>query len=87
MIVLTGTPQMSSAQPIFPQAGPSFSDLRPSIWELVTQEQLRDLLHPVVRYILSVSLDSTTKASTALMVAVVLCTEISAIPHTCPEPP
>lgn len=29
--------------------------LKPSIFELLAEEQLRDLLHPVVRYVLSVS--------------------------------
>lgn len=29
--------------------------LRPSLFDLLAQEQLRDLLHPVFRYVLSVS--------------------------------
>ncbi len=45
---------MEDSQPIFPEAGPSTSHSRPSLFELLAQEQLRDLLHPVVRYILSV---------------------------------
>ena len=41
--------------PLFPEAGPS-SPNRPSIFELLAEDQLRDLFHPVVRYVLSVSL-------------------------------
>jgi hypothetical protein len=32
--------------------------LRPSLFELVAQEQLRDLLQPALKYVLSVSLSS-----------------------------
>jgi hypothetical protein len=46
---------MSTHDPIFPEAGPSHSHSRPSLFELIAQDQLRDLLHPVVRYVLSVS--------------------------------
>ncbi|ORY34562.1 Pex12 amino terminal region-domain-containing protein [Naematelia encephala] len=43
-----------SSVAVFPHAGPSRSNhLRPSTFELLAQEQLRDLLHPVVRYILT----------------------------------
>lgn len=41
--------------PIFPEAGPSLSPDRPSLFELLADEQLRDLFHPVIRYVLSVS--------------------------------
>lgn len=44
--------------PIFPEAGPSRDHSKPSVFELLAQEQLRDLLHPVFRYILSVSRSS-----------------------------
>jgi peroxin-12 len=45
---------MMSAQPVFPSPAAPPSHLRPSLFELLAQEQLRDLLHPVVRYVLSV---------------------------------
>jgi hypothetical protein len=35
------------------------SPLRPSLFELVAQEQLRDLLQPALKYVLSVSLASS----------------------------
>ncbi|WVQ84852.1 hypothetical protein IAT38_007009 [Cryptococcus sp. DSM 104549] len=44
---------MSLPQPIFPEAGPSTDLYRPSLFDLLAQEQLRDLFHPVVRYVLS----------------------------------
>lgn len=49
---------MVSAQPIFPSPAAPPSHLRPSLFELLAQEQLRDLLHPVVRYVLSVGIVS-----------------------------
>lgn len=39
---------------VFPEAGPSSSPDRPSLFELLADEQLRDLFHPVIRYVLSV---------------------------------
>ena len=55
-LILRGLgPMTGDPRPVFPDAGPSFSHLRPSLFELLAQEQLRDLLHPVFRYILSVS--------------------------------
>ncbi|WWC92657.1 uncharacterized protein L201_007616 [Kwoniella dendrophila CBS 6074] len=39
--------------PIFPEAGPSTDYTRPSLFDLLAQDQLRDLFHPVVRYFLS----------------------------------
>ncbi|KAK8849838.1 hypothetical protein IAR55_005174 [Kwoniella newhampshirensis] len=44
---------MHPSQPLFPEAGPSTDHTRPSLFDLLAQEQLRDLFHPVVRYILS----------------------------------
>ncbi|WWD20467.1 hypothetical protein CI109_104943 [Kwoniella shandongensis] len=44
---------MSTPQPLFPHAGPSTDHTRPSLFDLLAQEQLRDLFHPVVRYVLS----------------------------------
>ncbi|ORX37527.1 Pex12 amino terminal region-domain-containing protein [Kockovaella imperatae] len=41
-----------AGQPLFPDAGPS-NPHRPSIFEFLGQDQLRDLFHPVIRYILS----------------------------------
>ncbi len=38
--------------------------LKPSLFELVAQEQLRDLLQPALKYVLSVSLSVTTTRST-----------------------
>lgn len=49
--------------PIFPEAGPSREHSKPSVFELLAQEQLRDLLHPVFRYILSVSSGSVSSIS------------------------
>lgn len=43
------------SEPVFPEAGPSSSPDRPSLFELLADEQLRDLFHPVIRYVLSVS--------------------------------
>ena len=42
------------SEPVFPEAGPSSSPDRPSLFELLADEQLRDLFHPVIRYVLSV---------------------------------
>ena len=39
--------------PIFPTA-PLASHDRPSLFELLAEDQLRDLLHPVVKYVLTV---------------------------------
>ncbi|WRT69841.1 uncharacterized protein IL334_006832 [Kwoniella shivajii] len=39
--------------PIFPESGPSTDHSRPSLFDLLAQDQLRDLFHPVLRYILS----------------------------------
>ena len=38
--------------------------LKPSLFELVAQEQLRDLLQPALKYVLSVSPSITTSQST-----------------------
>jgi hypothetical protein len=46
---------LMSSEPIFPAAGPSTSHLRPSLFELLADEQLRDLFHPVIKYVLSAS--------------------------------
>lgn len=46
---------MSHATPVFPEAGPSQAYLRPHLVELIPQEQLRTVLHPVFRYVLTVS--------------------------------
>ncbi|WVW87080.1 hypothetical protein I302_109137 [Kwoniella bestiolae CBS 10118] len=39
--------------PLFPESGPSRDPTRPSIFDLLAQDQLRELFHPVVRYVLS----------------------------------
>jgi hypothetical protein len=49
--------------PIFSEAGPSRDYSKPTVFELLAQEQLRDLLHPVFRYILSVSSNSGSTIS------------------------
>lgn len=41
------------SQPIFPSYPPA-SPNRPSLFELLAEDQLRDLLHPVVKYVLTV---------------------------------
>lgn len=48
---------MSQVEPLYPADGLLAEDhTRPSLFELLAEEQLRDVLHPVVRYVLSVSL-------------------------------
>lgn len=49
---------MTSLEAVFPDAGPSSASahLRPHLVELIPQEQLRLVLHPVFRYVLTVSL-------------------------------
>ncbi|WOO82116.1 Peroxisome assembly protein 12 [Vanrija pseudolonga] len=42
-----------TSRPVFPEAGPSNSYLRPHLVELIPQEQLRLVLHPVFRYVLT----------------------------------
>ena len=42
-------------EPLFPDEGPASSPLRPSIFEVIADEQLRELFNPVVKYVLSVS--------------------------------
>ncbi|GMK59364.1 hypothetical protein CspeluHIS016_0703790 [Cutaneotrichosporon spelunceum] len=42
-----------TTRPLFPEAGPSNSHLRPHLVELIPQEQLRLVLHPVFRYVLT----------------------------------
>jgi hypothetical protein len=39
--------------------------LKPSLFELVAQEQLRDLLQPALKYVLSVQLTTITTVRTA----------------------
>jgi hypothetical protein len=41
--------------PLFPEAGPSNAHLRPHLVEIIPEEQLRSVLHPVFRYVLTVS--------------------------------
>ncbi|EIW71438.1 hypothetical protein TREMEDRAFT_67766 [Tremella mesenterica DSM 1558] len=43
---------MSSSEPLFPRVSEP-DPSRPSLFELLAQDQLRDLLHPVVRYVLT----------------------------------
>lgn len=38
--------------------------LRPSLFELIAQEQLRDLLQPALKYVLSVSAESGSTRTT-----------------------
>ncbi|OCF73354.1 hypothetical protein I204_06586 [Kwoniella mangroviensis CBS 8886] len=42
-----------TSTPLFPEAGPLTDPSRPSIFDLLAQDQLRELFHPVVRYVLS----------------------------------
>ncbi|OCF39681.1 hypothetical protein I317_06536 [Kwoniella heveanensis CBS 569] len=42
----------ASTSALFPSS-PAIDHLRPSLFDLLAQEQLRDLFHPVVRYVLS----------------------------------
>ncbi|KAI9638709.1 Pex12 amino terminal region-domain-containing protein [Dioszegia hungarica] len=45
---------MSQVEPLYPADGLLAEDhTRPSLFELLAEEQLRDVLHPVVRYVLS----------------------------------
>jgi hypothetical protein len=55
-----------SSEPVFPAAGSSTSHLRPSLFELLADEQLRDLFHPVIKYVLSAS-ESTRTPTAKLM--------------------
>lgn len=50
----SGQRSTSPLSPIFPSP-PATSPNRPSLFELLAEDQLRDLLHPVVRYVLTVS--------------------------------
>ncbi|WVQ66195.1 uncharacterized protein L199_004374 [Kwoniella botswanensis] len=42
-----------TSTPLFPEGSPSKDPSRPSIFDLLAQDQLRELFHPVVRYVLS----------------------------------
>jgi peroxin-12 len=46
---------MDEPEPFFPPDGPQADTSRPSIFEVIADEQLRELFHPVVKYVLSVS--------------------------------
>jgi hypothetical protein len=53
--------------------------LKPSLFELVAQEQLRDLLQPALKYVLAVRSFRPVKLSSIYRVTGV-CTSISTIP-------
>jgi peroxin-12 len=46
---------MNQVTPLYPANVNVEDHTRPSLFELLAEEQLRDVLHPVVRYVLSVS--------------------------------
>jgi hypothetical protein len=70
------------SEPVFPEAGPSrsrsLSHDRPSLFELLAEEQLKDLYHPVIRYVLSVSPPPLPRIS-AWTDRIVLCSEVSEV--------
>lgn len=70
------------SEPVFPEAGPSrsrpLSHDRPSLFELLAEEQLKDLYHPVIRYVLSVSPPPLPRLS-AWADGIVLCSEVSEV--------
>lgn len=50
--------------------------LKPSLFELVAQEQLRDLLQPAVKYVLSVSKRPSLQGAELIPAHVGVCAEI-----------
>jgi hypothetical protein len=73
------------SEPVFPEAGPSrsrpLSHDRPSLFELLAEEQLKDLYHPVIRYVLSASPLSPPPLPrlSAWVDRIVLCSEVSEV--------
>lgn len=64
--------------------------LKPTLFELVGQEQLRDLLQPALKYVLSVRSLLSPSPEWAFMKCAFCCAgvraEIPAIPSACREP-
>lgn len=65
--------------------------LRPSLFELIAQEQLRDLLQPALKYVLSVSAGfgltrATTCSDSSVVSSLGLCTATSTILDTARQP-
>jgi hypothetical protein len=64
--------------------------LKPSLFELVAQEQLRDLLQPALKYVLSVSPTIVVLRSVCIVLTGVLsigfCTETSEVLATDSQP-
>jgi hypothetical protein len=56
-----------------PSTSPSASPLRPTLFELIAQDQLRDLIQPALRYIVAVD-------SLSLKLMIVLCPTTSTLP-------
>lgn len=75
------------SQPLSTEFMEFFSDiggnpLKPSLFELVAQEQLRDLLQPALKYVLSVRIDEYASCGIGRLTRVPagLCDEVSEVP-------